>query len=128
MTFRGPDAGRPQGRQLDDGPRTYGSVTREQVPLRSPDGPLRGRPNPPRPHPHRADRRGRLTRFVDTFGWRAYALPVLAVATILGLSNIAAGGAPSSSPSRQQTARTPGATTTPSPGASAKPTPSAKPT
>jgi hypothetical protein len=31
---------------------------------------------------------------VDRFGWRAYALPVLAVATVLGLSNIAASGAP----------------------------------
>jgi len=35
-----------------------------------------------------------MARFVDRFGWRAYALPILAVATVLGLSNIALGGQP----------------------------------
>jgi hypothetical protein len=55
-----------------------------------------------------ADNRGPLARFVDRFGWRAYALPVLAVATILGLGNIAASGAPE--PARHQSAGAPAST------------------
>jgi hypothetical protein len=83
----------------------------------------------------RPDRRGPVARFVDRYGWRAYAIPVLAVATVLGLGNIALGGQPnrtassppvssSSAPaSTPASAPTSGPTTTRSPKATASPTP-----
>lgn len=134
MTYQGPEAGRPRRRSVSGGPRTYGSVSRDQVPLRSPDGPLRARLEPRPPADRSADRRGPVARFVDRFGWRAYALPVLGVATILGLGNIAANGA--SQPTHQQTAIAPSTTggtsavasqpsRTPSPTPKATPKPTA---
>ncbi|HEV7657640.1 MAG TPA: DUF3152 domain-containing protein [Mycobacteriales bacterium] len=52
------------------------------VELRSPDGPLRARVDPRPEHPHRAPG-SPLRRFVRTWGWRAYALPILTVLTVL---------------------------------------------
>jgi hypothetical protein len=73
--------------------------------LRSPDGPLQARRDPtaaPGAGPGGARRPmtfasrssagkppGRLRRFVRDYGWRAYALPVLAVATVLALLDLA---------------------------------------
>ncbi len=66
-----------------------------------------------------------MARFVDRFGWRAYALPILVVATILGVGNIAASGAPKTghdaapattgSPTPTGAKQTPTPTPTPSP-------------
>jgi Protein of unknown function (DUF3152) len=65
------------------------------VTLRTPDGPLRARVDPrERPAP---PRRGPLRRFVRTWGWRAYALPVLVVLSVLcgiDVANGAAAGLP----------------------------------
>jgi Protein of unknown function (DUF3152) len=71
--------------------------------LRSPDGPLQARPDPtaaPGPGPGRRPMTfaarstagkppGRLRRFVRDYGWRAYALPILTVATVLALLDLA---------------------------------------
>jgi hypothetical protein len=120
------------------GPRTFGSVGREQVPLRTPDGPLRARTDPGR---HRAsfeerlrpDNRGLVARFVDRYGWRAYAIPVLAVATVLGLGNIALGGQPHNAASPPVTTSAASSTSAPStaptrPKTTATPRPTASPT
>jgi hypothetical protein len=58
------------------------------VTLRTPDGPLRARVHPHRPAPPRG---GWLRRFVRTWGWRAYALPVLTVLTVVCGMDLAAG-------------------------------------
>lgn len=131
-----PRSPRPYG-----GPQTFGSVSREQVPLRTPDGPLRARMDPGRSRTPfdqrlRPDNRGPLARFVDRYGWRAYAIPVLTVATVLGLGNIALGGQPSNGAAPPVTtssapASTPSAaapTTPKATAASARPTASPTPT
>jgi len=109
------------------------------VTLRTPDGPLRARldlrepTRRPMAFAGRSDRPppGPLRRFVRTWGWRAYALPVLTVLTVLcgvdaanGSTRLPLGGADSS------TASSPGATDsaptagpTPAPASPAKPTP-----
>jgi Protein of unknown function (DUF3152) len=59
------------------------------VTLRTPDGPLRAQL-----HPHRTappPRGGPLARFVRTWGWRAYALPVLTVLTVVCGMDLASG-------------------------------------
>lgn len=125
---------RPQrGHAPYGGPRTFGSVGREQVPLRTPDGPLRARMVPERPRSSfdrqlRPDRRGPVARFVDRYGWRAYAIPVLAVATMLGLGNIALGGQPhdTAAPPVSTTSSPPPAPT-PTTTAPARPTPTPTP-
>ncbi|MCF6745284.1 hypothetical protein E9529_13575 [Blastococcus sp. KM273128] len=55
-------------------------------PVARPGQPPQRRPAPPR----RIDRsrRGRLRRFVRRHGWRAYAIPVLAVATVAVLVDL----------------------------------------
>ncbi|SNX98403.1 Protein of unknown function [Geodermatophilus sabuli] len=64
--------------------------------LRDAPGPRIARPLPPgrdlgdRPparHPH-----GRVRRFVTRWGWRAYAIPILAVATVITLADLFLGG------------------------------------
>ncbi|HEX6754735.1 MAG TPA: DUF3152 domain-containing protein, partial [Mycobacteriales bacterium] len=69
------------------------------VQLRTPDGPLRARPDvgAPRRRPmtfaaRGGDRhRGPVRRFVRAYGWRAYAIPVLTVLTALCLVDVANG-------------------------------------
>ena len=65
--------------------------------LRSPDGPLRARQDPLRDLPtvRRDDRtmmglppRGRLSRLVADLGWRAYAIPLLVIATLLAVVDL----------------------------------------
>lgn len=72
-----------------------------RVKLRSPDGPLRARPDPLQnlKAPRRDDRtamglpsRGPLGQFFADLGWRAYAIPILVVATCLALFDVASGG------------------------------------
>lgn len=72
-----------------------------QVRLRSPDGPLRARLDPLQdlPAQRRDDRtamglppRGLLGRFVADLGWRAYAVPLLIIATLVVLADLAKGG------------------------------------
>jgi len=46
----------------------------------------------PRPLPRRAPPAGKWRRFVRRYGWRAYALPVLAVITVVVLATAANGG------------------------------------
>jgi hypothetical protein len=47
------------------------------------------------PDPRYAGRepRGRVRRFVHRYGWRAYAVPLLTVATVVTLGDLAANGA-----------------------------------
>ena len=75
------------------------------VELRVPDGPLRARLDPNRPEPGArrsmifASRSGRppgggpVRRFVRGYGWRAYAIPVLTVLTVLCGIDVANGSA-----------------------------------
>ena len=62
---------------------------------RAPDGRRAARPGPlaARPHPRPAGRRpedlGRLRRFARRYGWRAYAIPLLTLATIAVLVELA---------------------------------------
>jgi uncharacterized protein DUF3152 len=122
----------PPHRPPYDGPRTFGSVSREQVPLRTPDGPLRARMDPGRRRGSfeerlRPDKRSGLARFVDRYGWRAYAIPVLALATVLGLGNIALGGQPQHTASAPPVTSSSAPARTPSTAATSKATPSPTP-
>lgn len=88
-TGRGP-AGRGGAGEADRFAPAYRIVT-----LRTPDGPLRARLDPSVPQPHvgtrpvpsasRAKRPppGPVRRFVRTWGWRAYAVPLLTVLSVL---------------------------------------------
>ncbi|CDZ89422.1 conserved hypothetical protein [Rhodococcus ruber] len=64
-------------------------------PLRAQWDPVSGestRPRPPRPD-RGVRRQSRLGRFVATYGWRAYAVPVLAILTVIvGVDALRAGG------------------------------------
>jgi Protein of unknown function (DUF3152). len=71
------------------------------VRLRSPDGPLRAREDPlsDLPSVRRDDRtmmglppRGRFSRLVVDLGWRAYAIPLLVIATLLTVIDLAGSG------------------------------------
>ena len=111
------------------------------VTLRTPDGPLRARIDPREPagrpmvFASRSSRPppGPLRRFVRTWGWRAYALPVLTVLTVLCGMDVANGstglplvGTGSGAPAPQAAATGAGDTAAaPSPAAQgpAKPTP-----
>ena len=53
------------------------------VTLRTPDGPLRARVDPERPVRAARPPVGRVRRFVRMWGWRAYALPLLVVLSVL---------------------------------------------
>jgi hypothetical protein len=57
-------------------------VPPSRPPSRPPSPPRGRRPSPTRPAP------GRLARFVARHGWRAYALPLLAIATLLTLVDL----------------------------------------
>jgi hypothetical protein len=46
-------------------------------------------PDPFRPRPTVRQRPGRLRRFVERYGWRAYAVPILTIATIVTLVDLA---------------------------------------
>jgi hypothetical protein len=48
-------------------------------------------PDPARPRPAVRRHPGRLARFVERYGWRAYAVPLLAIATIAALLDVALG-------------------------------------
>jgi hypothetical protein len=82
---RGHAPGRPQGNPHPSGTRTESAQQRGQVPQPRGSGTYgvaaRGRGQAYRPAPAR--RTSRLSRFVETYGWRAYAIPVLIVATFL---------------------------------------------
>ena len=52
--------------------------------------PLVARRDPDRYLPRRAESGGRVRRFVRRYGWRAYAVPLLTVATLLALVDVAA--------------------------------------
>ena len=56
-------------------------------------------PDPVRPRPATPRRLGRLGRFVQRYGWRAYAVPLLTIATVATLIDVSltSPGAPSSS-------------------------------
>ena len=61
-----------------------------QRPMPRPRGPLVARADlgaPPRPMVRPT--RGRVRRFIEMYGWRAYAIPLLAVATVLTLGQMA---------------------------------------
>lgn len=64
--------------------------------LRAPDGPLRANatPEPPRaarPPSTQRPSGNRVGRFRREFGWRAYAIPILTIATFLALMDVARG-------------------------------------
>jgi Protein of unknown function (DUF3152) len=62
------------------------------VTLRAPDGPLRARVDPREPARRPPPRpRSPLLRFVRSWGWRAYALPILTVLTVLTGIDVANG-------------------------------------
>jgi hypothetical protein len=65
------------------------SPRRPPAPARRPPLPPSRRPTPPPSRPPA----GRLRRFVRRWGWRAYAIPLLTVATIATLVDIVVGGA-----------------------------------
>lgn len=74
--------------------------SRSRQPLRAswdPIGDSARRPRGPRPD-RSARKQSRLGRFVATYGWRAYAIPVLTVVTILVLVDAIRGGSPESGP------------------------------
>jgi hypothetical protein len=45
-------------------------------------------PRPPRPRPATRQRQGRLRRFVQRYGWRAYAVALLTIATVVTLVDL----------------------------------------
>ncbi|MGW5270425.1 DUF3152 domain-containing protein [Rhodococcus sp. NPDC003994] len=66
-------------------PQRADRARRSHQPLRAQWDPTAvdaGRPRPPRPE-RTAKKRSRVGRFVATYGWRAYALPILLVVTVL---------------------------------------------
>ncbi|MDF3309445.1 DUF3152 domain-containing protein [Rhodococcus sp. T2V] len=73
--------------QRDVGPRASQSAPQSQShqPLRAQWDPTSrdvGRPRNPRPE-RQARKQSRIGRFVSTYGWRAYAIPILLVVTVL---------------------------------------------
>lgn len=110
---RGADAPADGGRRAARRGRAEAPATRDRfappyrlVELRSPDGPLRARLDPSGPEPAArrsyavAARSGRgpqaggpVRRFVRAYGWRAYAIPLLTVLTVLCGVDVANGSA-----------------------------------
>jgi Protein of unknown function (DUF3152) len=85
-----------------DGPPSRGDVLREGEDASDAYQPLRAswdptepdrRTRPPRPE-RRAKRQSRIGRFVATYGWRAYAIPVLLAATAWVIIDAVTGGEP----------------------------------
>ncbi|MGY1693440.1 MULTISPECIES: DUF3152 domain-containing protein [unclassified Geodermatophilus] len=68
-----------------------------------------GRPPDARPPAARRSRPGRLRRFVARHGWRAYAIPLLTVATVLALVDVVSAGRATSSAAGQASAPAEGA-------------------
>src|SRR5690349_16005744 len=100
----GPQAGRARGGHGRRGARGADPADRFAPPyrivtLRTPDGPLRARLDPREPAGRPLTFAGRsyrpapgpLRRFVRTWGWRAYALPVLTALTVLCGMDVANG-------------------------------------
>src|SRR6185312_10980815 len=100
----GPQAGRARGGHGRRGARGADPADRFAPPyrivtLRTPDGPLRARLDPREPAGRPLTFAGRsyrpapgpLRRFVRTWGWRAYALPVLTLLTVLCGMDVANG-------------------------------------
>jgi len=95
----GPGAEPLRGRPV--APREPFAAPYDLVRLRAPEGPLRARVDPagygrgrPGEHPAQsrpARRRSRLRSFLARHGWRTWAIPVLAVATFLAVSDLATG-------------------------------------
>ena len=73
---------------------------RSHQPLRAVWDPVGGSSRPPRrPRPERDVRKQtRVGRFVATYGWRAYAVPILAVVTLIVLWDAVRGGAMGETP------------------------------
>jgi hypothetical protein len=67
----------PRGRSVSTAERPAPLVARTEL------------PDPPRPRPVGGRRPGRLRRFVRRYGWRSYALPLLTIATIVTLVDLA---------------------------------------
>jgi uncharacterized protein DUF3152 len=68
------------------------AVGRRVAPRTAPPGPLVARPALPAPRGHRSPARpprGRFRRFVLAYGWRAYAVPLLTLATVAVLFDLA---------------------------------------
>src|SRR5690349_17241270 len=95
----GPGGAPPRVRQYDDSDRI--PVRRDDMrePLRAQRDPLaedHGRPRANRDEHQQWRKQTWLGRFVSTYGWRAYALPILAVVTCVVLYQTVTGtGAPS---------------------------------
>jgi hypothetical protein len=132
VTSSGPHADRGAGRRPaeDADPRSVGQ--RPQVPVpgdRRPrrdvpraTGPLVARRDPVRPgaehrRPAHPPRRGRWRRFVRRHGWRAYALPLLVLATVLALADLATGRGEDPDAAAPAAASVPSAAAEPSPSA-----------
>ncbi len=139
-------AGPPPGRHPGSPPRSGPQPLRVRPPVPPPGrlpssaesrahppaarGPAGARPPAPRRRP------GRLRRFVTRHGWRAYAIPLLTVATVLVLADVVgwgratpsapAGGA--SAPAGGASAPTGGASATPAPATSSSTGPTEQPT
>jgi hypothetical protein len=105
----GPRQGGPE-----HGPRDPFTPPYDLVQLRAQDGPLRARTDPtvsgrdgagPARRPMTFAARssagrppGRLRRFAREYGWRAYAIPLLTVATFLAVMDVARGDGPAAGP------------------------------
>ncbi|HEY7101413.1 MAG TPA: DUF3152 domain-containing protein [Mycobacteriales bacterium] len=141
----GLQAGRPRGGHGRRGGRGSDPADRFAPPyrivtLRTPDGPLRARLDPREPAGRPITFAGRsyrpapgpLRRFVRTWGWRAYALPVLTVLTVLCGMDVANGstglplvrtGSGGPAPQAAASATAGAAAAAPAPASPAKPTP-----
>ncbi|MGY1664923.1 DUF3152 domain-containing protein [Geodermatophilus sp. SYSU D00696] len=112
-------AGPPPGRRPGAPLRPVPEPVRRRPPVppapppgrRPPSGEVAARPPAPRRR-----RPGRLRRFVARHGWRAYAIPLLTVATVLALVDVVTAGratsspAPAASPATSSAAPTAGST------------------
>ncbi|WP_245816930.1 DUF3152 domain-containing protein [Geodermatophilus saharensis] len=103
--------------------------SRRPRPPEAADRPPPGRPSGARRPAPRRSPPGRLRRFVARHGWRAYAIPLLTVATVLALVDVVSAGRATSSAAGQASAPTAaGSTAAGSIAAeSAPPTPDASP-
>ncbi len=105
-----PPPARPPSRS-PSGPRPPSAEPAARPPVRTPAG---ARPPAPRRRP------GRLRRFVARHGWRAYAIPVLAVLTVLTLLDVVGSG--NASPPAPAADRDPSATASATPPTTPGPT------
>lgn len=127
-----PDVLRVEGEFVGVGPGAGGldapSPPRSTAPVRRPpprpDGPLVARRDlGGSPRPTISARPGRVRRFLATYGWRAYAIPPLAVATVVTLGQMAfapvvtvdSASTPVSAPARTAAVTAPAPVTAPPP-------------